>query len=277
MHTLSAAELLSIWEQGQAALPVQRGLALMAAAVPNCPIEALASLSIGRRDGLLLRLRQVNFGPQLESLADCPKCAAKLEMVLPVSSLFLPASAAGEGIEASADELELTGERSIQEDKMFSIEANGYQVSFRLPNSLDLLELAFALDNPVADGLEDDGETASRLLLERCLLAVSHQGRDLERPLSTHLPPGAAGSVLKKMEEADPQASSALKLHCPTCGHEWEAGFDILSFFWIEIQAWACRILQEVHTLALAYGWREGDILAMSALRRQAYLEMLSR
>jgi hypothetical protein len=34
--------------------------------------------------------------------------------------------------------------------------------------------------------------------------------------------------------------------------------------------------MRQVHTLALAYGWREIDILAMSSWRRQAYLEMLS-
>ena len=35
------------------------------------------------------------------------------------------------------------------------------------------------------------------------------------------------------------------------------------------------RLLRQVHTLAMAYGWREIDILSMSALRRQVYLEML--
>jgi hypothetical protein len=33
--------------------------------------------------------------------------------------------------------------------------------------------------------------------------------------------------------------------------------------------------MREVHTLAAMYGWRETDILAMSAWRRQRYLEMI--
>jgi hypothetical protein len=40
------------------------------------------------------------------------------------------------------------------------------------------------------------------------------------------------------------------------------------------LTTWVRRLLREVHTLALAYGWREADILNMSARRRRFYLEM---
>ena len=55
----------------------------------------------------------------------------------------------------------------------------------------------------------------------------------------------------------------------------WRAVFDIVTFFWSEIEAWACRILREVHILASAYGWCERDILALTSARRQFYLEMV--
>jgi hypothetical protein len=67
-----------------------------------------------------------------------------------------------------------------------------------------------------------------------------------------------------------------LDFACPSCGHEWQSLFDIAAFFWAEIAAQARRLLREVHQLASAYGWREADILAMSARRRRAYLEMTS-
>ena len=63
-------------------------------------------------------------------------------------------------------------------------------------------------------------------------------------------------------------------LYCPECGHRWHATFDIVSFFWSEIDAWAYRTLHQVHRLASAYGWREADILAMSPWRRQFYLSL---
>jgi hypothetical protein len=52
--------------------------------------------------------------------------------------------------------------------------------------------------------------------------------------------------------------------------------FDIVSFFWTELSAQAKRLLREVHTLARGYGWREADILAMSARRRQLYLDLVT-
>ena len=65
MRALSAPELLSVWERGQAQPPVQRTLTLLAAACPGILPDALAELSIGQRDARLLTLREWTFGPQL--------------------------------------------------------------------------------------------------------------------------------------------------------------------------------------------------------------------
>jgi len=89
------------------------------------------------------------------------------------------------------------------------------------------------------------------------------------------LPAEVVTAIAQCMAEADPQADVQLALACPQCQHAWEASFDIVSYFWSEIQAWAGRILREVHSLASAYGWREAEILALSPWRRQAYLELI--
>jgi predicted DNA-binding transcriptional regulator AlpA len=78
------------------------------------------------------------------------------------------------------------------------------------------------------------------------------------------------------MAAADPLADIRLGLICPACGHAWQVLFDIVTFFWSEIDAWARRTLREVHALARAYGWREAEILALTARRRQHYLEILA-
>ena len=71
-------------------------------------------------------------------------------------------------------------------------------------------------------------------------------------------------------------ADTMLDLRCVACGHSWQLAFDIAAFLWTEITASARRCLGDVHTLAWAYGWREADILAMSAARRGFYLEQVS-
>jgi hypothetical protein len=77
------------------------------------------------------------------------------------------------------------------------------------------------------------------------------------------------------MGQAEPLADLSLAATCPACGHNWQILFDIVSYFWSEINAWSLRLMREVHSLASAYGWREADILAMSAWRRQRYLELI--
>jgi hypothetical protein len=51
--------------------------------------------------------------------------------------------------------------------------------------------------------------------------------------------------------------------------------FDVAEFLWREIDAWAKRVLEEVHTLASAYGWAQGEILSLSAARRRRYVSMV--
>lgn len=242
MRPLSAAKLLDVWEQGQARSPADRALLLLAAACPDTQAEDLAELPIGQRDAGLLRLREWTFGSPVVSLATCPQCGERLELTFQVGDVLTPSPEPGE--------------------QPSSLSVGPYEVQFRLPNSRDLA---------VAAG-SGDVEDGRRLLVERCVLAASRG--DQEEPAGD-LPAEVVEVLAERMAQADPQGDVRLALACPSCGHEWQAAFDIVSFFWSEIHAWAQRILHQVHTLASAYGWREADILAMSPWRRQAYLELV--
>jgi hypothetical protein len=101
---------------------------------------------------------------------------------------------------------------------------------------------------------------ARDLLAARCVLA---DGGNIDLTEITRL-----------LEQADPGLSRVLDVSCP-CGHGWECDFDISAFLWIEIEAAALRLLRDVHAIARAYGWPERDILAMSPIRRRAYLELV--
>ena len=243
MRPLSAAELLDIWDRGITQTSVERALTLLAAAHAESSVEALAQLSIGQRDGLLLRLREWTFGPQFVSLASCPGCGNRLELAFGVNDLRTQAAAEADG--------ELV------------VNVAGYMVRFRLPNSLDLIVL----------GGGADLTAVRRLLLKRCLLQIQSNGVETS---SEVLPVEVMDAIAGCMAEADPQADVRLALICPRCGHRWQAAFDIGAFFWREIEAWAERTLRQVHLLATRYGWRERDILAMSARRRQWYLNLVS-
>ena len=243
MRALSASELLNIWERGLTQQPIQRTLMLLAAACPEMSADTLAELSIGERDARLLTLRERTFGPELVSVAACPGCGERLELTFNVT--------------------DIQGLSEAKPDEALSLTIADYEVSFRLPNSRDLA--AVSPSEEVAE--------ARRLLLLRCLLTVNHNGKEVS---DNELPAEVVEAVVQQMAQVDPQGDVYLSLVCPACKHHWQAPFDIVTFFWTEIDAWAYRIMREVHTLASAYGWREADIFAMSPSRRQFYLTMVS-
>jgi hypothetical protein len=46
-------------------------------------------------------------------------------------------------------------------------------------------------------------------------------------------------------------------------------------FLWQDVAQAAQHLLDEVHALATAYGWREPEILALSAARRSYYIDKI--
>jgi hypothetical protein len=111
------------------------------------------------------------------------------------------------------------------------------------------------------------------MLLERCVLAARLENREIE---ANELSSEVTDAIERRMAEVDPQADVQLDLTCLVCGYGWQALLDIEDFFWTELNAWAKKILSEVHVLASAYGWGEADILNLSPLRRQYYLDLVS-
>lgn len=243
MRPLAAPEILSAWESGRNRPLVDRGLSLLLQACPDESWDDLASLPVGVRDARLLTLREWTFGSRLTGLTSCPACNERLEVSFSVDDLRSEAP-------SPPDEILLS--------------VAGCEISFRLPNSHDLMVLADT----------NRTETVSEDLLERCLLEAHRDGVELT---DSELPPEVSTAIVDAMGEADPQADVHTALECPSCGHGWRASFDIVGFFWAEIETWAFRTLHQVHVLARAYGWREADILALDPWRRQFYLNMVSR
>lgn len=243
MQSLSACDLLTVWEQGYGRTAAQKALLLLKRALPDVPPAELAAWSVGQRDGHLLAFREQLFGSRLNSVVDCSHCGERLELSFQTADVLVD------------DAGDPTGELSIS--------VTGYDVRFRPPNAGDLL----AIDLNV--GLHR-GETQ---LLQRCLIEVKHND---EVQSADQLPDEVVTAIARRMATADPQADVHLDLGCPACEHEWRVAFDVVAFLWDELNAWAVRVLRDVHELARAYGWREVDILKMSPWRRQLYLQMVN-
>lgn len=237
MRSLSAAQLLQVWEQGMSEHPVDRALTLLSACCDESRKE-LAGLSIGRRDARLFELYELLFGPEMEAFTQCPQCGELLEYRLSVRDMRLDVP---------------------DQQQPLCLEFGASSMHLRLPDSTDLRAASRA----------HSVDTARKILLERCV--VADHGQEVSSDFWTD---DIIEQVASFLRQADPQAETLIDLSCCACRHAWQLLLDIEGFLWIKISTLARRLLREVHALACAYGWREQDILALSAVRRQAYLEM---
>ncbi|MEX6688174.1 hypothetical protein QTN47_11745 [Danxiaibacter flavus] len=240
MRSLTAPELLQVWENGLQHSQTDRSLALLQYASSKDDTNP-ATLSIGQRDARLLQLRKWMFGSKLLNTAVCPSCGEKVEWENDVNDFMLQHS------HATSD---------------FQIKVDDFELRFRLPVSADIKQ--------VQKGCTD--EENELILLRQCLLEIK---RDNEPCLVEDLPRYVLDALEERISKEDAQADITVLLTCPACAHEWLSHFDIQSYLWTEINAWAKNMVQEVYVLARHFGWSEHDILNMSPQRRQLYLQMI--
>jgi T4 bacteriophage base plate protein len=242
MRPLSSIELLSVWERGANLGPLARAeLFLHTASEPDRDPDP-SRLSIGERDSRLLTLREWTFGNEVTAATRCPKCRGEIELSFRISDIRV----------ALCSEPDLT------------FCWDGYKIQFRLPSCADVA---------IASQQDSAESPFSRHLVGRCVSSVEREGQTVSTEL---LPDSVIDALSNRMSEIDPQAETELALSCESCGERWNALFEVESFFWCEVQAWAVRLLEEVHQLAASYGWSEYEILSMSAFRRSVYLDLIT-
>jgi hypothetical protein len=258
MLAISAAELLNAWEEGSAKASAERAVELLALVFPESARERLNAFSIGRRDVALLTLRERLFGSRMVGVVLCPDCGERLDFPFDTREIF---------------DQDPTDEESDQElEPEIAVSVEDYELRCRPVNTGDALAITAQTGAGQTNSVERPLDLARGVLLQRCLLSAKHAGVAIE---SEEIPPEVAEIAVERMAKADPMADIHLAMTCPSCARQWSAALDIVSFLWSEIEVWAWRLLHDVHTLASAYGWREQDILTMSANRRQCYLRMV--
>jgi hypothetical protein len=238
MRSLHAAELLDLWEAGQAGTPMERAVLLLRSACGDDP--PIEQWTLGKVNARLLKLRALLFGGELECLANCPRCDAVAATQLDVEKIL-----------ANAGDV-ATEPRQLQ--------VHDRNITVRLPTAGDLMELG-----------RSSAATGSQLVSR--LVDASTSG-DAKR--ATAETPELASALGACVAHEDPLACIELVVSCPACAHRWTAPLYAIDILWTEIAALAQRLIYEVARLARAFGWREEDILRMSARRRQQYLEVLT-
>jgi hypothetical protein len=236
---MDAQALLDVWDDLHDRTRAEVAVGLLARDATRDDAE-IADLPLGRRDAALLEMRRRWFGSRLRLRADCPGCGEALEVRIDVDELVRPA---------------------LDADDEFLLSDGDDHVSVRAPTSRDVVQ-AMQAEGPLAQ---------ERALRQRCL-RYQHSGRLL--PLDT-IPKSLAEYAERELARLDEQAVVRIPVDCGVCDHAWSAPVDIVTVLWREVDTLARRHMADVHELASKYGWREADILAISARRRKFYLEQV--
>jgi hypothetical protein len=214
----------------------------------------VSGLLTGDRDYLMLRLREMTFGPKVEAVWKCanPDCGKRMDVAF------------------SLEELEF--ERRAVSERFFSCripsghEDEGQIVEFRLPTGADQEALA-----PV---VRVDEAGAVSQFLARCLRRVGECGQPSEDFIN-ELPDAMRGRIIAEIERCAPQVEIELDLSCPECRTSFSVEFDFTAFFLAELKTNQRALEREAHFLAWHYHWSEQEILSLTRKKRRRYIELL--
>ena len=118
-------------------------------------------------------------------------------------------------------------------------------------------------DQEAVAGLCDD--EAVRVLAKRCVVSDDFNAEDLDAE--------DLEAIDAALEAVAPEATQHVLGECPECGHTNQVPID--PYFCLRGDG--DELLSEIHILASAYHWSEGQILALPRHRRRRYLAKLDQ
>lgn len=213
-------------------------------------VTAVRNLALGTREGLLLEVRRMTFGETIECMQKCPACQEIMVFDLRVEDL-----------------LQLGAVRPRERyEEVFLTNGMEFRIVFRVPTGADLEAAAAVPRGHSAEGV--------KVLLTRCIEEVGRGGDPVE---PSDLPPALVDRLSERMSELDLLAEIRMPLVCPKCGHTFDSFFDSGEYLLRELETWQKKLYHDVHRIALAYHWREEDILRMKPRKRKIYLDLLAQ
>jgi hypothetical protein len=242
---LSAAQLLEVIDAAADGDAATRRTVMLAAAAPDLSDERLDEFTLGARDARILDLRCATFGDTLRGRVTCPACGLSLTVRIPQREVTR-----SDGGEPASPV------RLVLEDGSIVLQA-------RSPDGPILAAAARCETEP----------EARRALIAGCVTVRDADGGELD-PLE--LDEALLERIGSAILAADPQAEVGVTMSCAGCGEEWTAVLDISEFFWRELSTTSVQLLDEVHQLAIGYGWSEEQVLRLSSRRRREYVERLA-
>jgi hypothetical protein len=221
--------------------------------IDDVSAEIVRRLLVGDRLFLLLKLREMTFGRNIQAVITCswPDCRARMD--IDFATVNIPVTSAPQ--------------QSLWHRMRLSQEAGGNTVTFRLPNGEDQEILAHLLDS--------DEAMAADSLLARCVQNIGPVRQPAMADIMS-LSATAKAEIEREMDRLAPKIGFSMEAVCPECGRSFASSFDLQEFVLAELHTRLDLLLKEVHYLAYHYHWSEKEILGMTRENRRRYIEVLS-
>jgi hypothetical protein len=178
----------------------------------------ISQLSSPDRNFLLLELRKVTFGQELESTYVCPSCAGHTTMVQDLETLPLR-RLNGEYTKEIVVELE-----DGYEDKGGEVHTT---MVFRLPTGED--------EERTASTVKENASQGMNALLTRCLTGLGTMPAPRREALGTKLISDLTMSdrarIERTMRAEMPGVDMTQKILCENCGRSFQSSLDLTRFF----------------------------------------------
>lgn len=223
--------------------------------------EVARNLVVADRQYLLLKLREVTFGNQIQATILCPwpNCGKRVDIDFSLKDI---------PVRESKDKGSMYTMELSPDAAFISNHGEVYrEVTFRLPNGGD--------QEVISPIISKNEARALTMLLGRCILSigtVKYPGDEMINRLS----PMSRMEIERQMDAVAPKIDLTMGAICPECGREFGVPFDLHEFFFGELRTSRDLLYREVHYLAYHYHWSEQEIMEMPRVKRHKYIEVLA-
>jgi hypothetical protein len=219
------------------------------------------NLLVADRQYLLLKLREMTFGDQVQASISCPwpDCGKRVDIDFSIRDIPCRESVN----KGPTYRMQLSAEAAFKDT-----DGSEYrEIVFRLPNGGD--------QEKISPLVSENEAMALATLLGRCLVSIGPFSSPEDEAIR-RLSPLARMEIEREMEAVAPKVDTTLGANCPECGREFAVPFDLQDFFFGELRLSRDLLYREVHYLAFHYHWSEREILEMPREKRRKYIDVLT-
>ena len=189
---------------------------------PKNGSSTVSSMYSVDRNFLLLKLRAITFGPELNTSYTCPSCSEAVKLVENLDEL--PVRALGE--DETADEIRV----ELQDGYVDRDGDVHTALTLRLPTGAD--------EEAVAPQMRQNPSEGKNALLSRCLKSLGNMPRHRMEALGPHIMSELTLAdrrlVDKALNQAAPGVNLVRQIECGACGNVFSASLDLSHFLAME-------------------------------------------